>query len=35
MVLTDFNSSKFNKLLDNISNEQKSIFQIRDFNANL
>ena len=33
--LTDFNSNYLNKLLDNISKEQKSIFLLEDFNANL
>ena len=33
--LTDFNSSYLNKLLENISREQKSIFLLRNFNVNL
>ena len=32
--LTDFNSNYLNKLLENISKEQKSIFLPRDFNVN-
>ena len=35
MDLTDFNSNYFNKLLEDISEEQKSLFLLRDFNANL
>ena len=35
MNLTDFNCSYLNKLLENISKEQKSIFLLRDFNVNL
>ena len=35
MDLTDFNCSYLNKLLENISKEQKSIFLIGDFNVNL
>ena len=36
MDLTDFNLNYFNKLLENISKEQRSIFLIRDFkNVNL
>ena len=34
MDLTDFNCTYLNKLLENISKEQKSIFVIRDFNVN-
>ena len=34
MDLTDFNCNYFNKLLDNISKEQKSIFLLGDFNVN-
>ena len=33
--LTDFNCNYLNKLLENISKEQKSIFLLRDFNVNL
>ena len=33
MDLTDFNCNYFNKLLDNISKEQKSIFLLGDFNV--
>ena len=32
--LADFNCSYLNKLLDNISKEQKSVFQLREFNVN-
>ena len=35
MDLTDFDSNYLNKLLENISKEQKSIFLIGDFNVNL
>ena len=35
MDLTDFNCNYLNKLLQNISKEQKSIFLLRDFNINL
>ena len=35
MNLTDFSSSYLNKLLENISKEQKSIFLLGDFNVNL
>ena len=35
MDLTDFNRSYLNKLLENISKEQKSVFLLRDFNVNL
>ena len=35
MDLTDFNSNYLNQLLQNISKDQKSIFLLRDFNANL
>ena len=35
MDLTDFNINYLNKLLENISKEQKSIFLLGDFNANL
>ena len=35
MDLTDFNYSYLNKLLENISKEQKSIFLLGDFNFNL
>ena len=35
MDLTDFNCNYLNKLLENISKEQKSIFLLRDFNVNL
>ena len=35
MDLTDFNNSYLNKLLENISKEQKSIFLLGDFNVNL
>ena len=35
MDLTDFNCNYFNKLLENISKEQKSIFLLGDFNVNL
>ena len=34
MDLTDFNYNYLNKLLENISKEQKSIFQLGDFNVN-
>ena len=34
MDLIDFNSNYLNKLLENISKEQKSIFLLRDFNVN-
>ena len=35
MDLTDFNSSYLNKLLENISKKQKSIFLLGDFSVNL
>ena len=35
MDLTDFNCNYLNKLLENISKEQKSIFALEDFNVNL
>ena len=35
MNLTDFNCNYLNKLLQNISEEQKSVFLFGDFNANL
>ena len=35
MDLTDFNCNYSNKLLENISKEQKSIFLLGDFNVNL
>ena len=35
MDLTDFNCNYLNKLLQNISEEQKSIFLLGDFNVNL
>ena len=35
MDFTDFNCIYLNKLLDNISKEQKSIFLLGDFNVNL
>ena len=35
MALTDFNSNYLNKLLENISKEQKSVFLLGDFNVNL
>ena len=35
MNLTDFNCSYVNKLLENISKEQKSIFLLEDLNINL
>ena len=35
MAFTDFNSNYLNKLLENISKEQKSIFLLGDFNVNL
>ena len=35
MGLTDFNCSYLNKLLENISKEQKSVFLRGDFNVNL
>ena len=35
MDLTDFNFNYLNKLLENISKEQKSIFLLEDFNVNL
>ena len=34
MDLTDFNCNYLNKLLENISKEQKSIFLLGDFNVN-
>ena len=34
MELADFSSSYLNKLLENISKEQKSIFVLGDFNFN-
>ena len=33
--LTDFNSIYLNKLLENISKEQKSVFLLADVNVNL
>ena len=35
MDLTDFNSNYLNKLLENISNQLKSIFLLGDFNVSL
>ena len=35
MDLTDFNCNYLNKLLENISNKQKTIFLFGDFNVNL
>ena len=35
MDLTDFNCNYLNKLLHNISKEQKSVFLLGDFNVNL
>ena len=35
MDLTDFNCNYLNKLLENISNKQKTIFLLGDFNVNL
>ena len=35
MDLTDFNRNYLNKLLENISKEQKSVFLLGDFNVNL
>ena len=35
MDLTDFNCNYLNKLLENISKEQKSVFLLEDFNVNL
>ena len=35
MDLTDFNCNYLNKLLENISKEQKSVFLLGDFNVNL
>ena len=35
MDLTDFNCSYLNKLLENISKEQKSYFLLGDFKVNL
>ena len=35
MDLTDFNCNYLNKLLENFSKEQKSIFPLEDFNVNL
>ena len=35
MDLTDFNCNYLNKLLENTSKEQKSVFLLRDFNVNL
>ena len=35
MDITDFNCNYLNKLLENISKEQKSIFLLGDFNVNL
>ena len=35
MDLTDFNSNYLNKLSENMSKEQKSIFLLGDFNVNL
>ena len=33
--LTDFNSNYLNSLLEKVSNEQKSVFLLGDFNVNL
>ena len=35
MDFTDFNCNYLNKLLENTSKEQKSIFLLGDFNVNL
>ena len=35
MDLTDFNCNYLNKLLENISKEQRSVFLLGDFNVNL
>ena len=35
MELADFNCNYLKELLENISNEQKSIFLLGDFNVNL
>ena len=35
MDLTDFSCNYFNKLLENISKEQKPVFLLGDFNVNL
>ena len=35
MDLNDFNCSYLNKLFENVSKEQKSVFLLRDFNVNL
>ena len=35
MDLTDFNCNYLNKLLENISKEQKSVFLLGDFSVNL
>ena len=35
MDLTDFNCNYLNKILENISKEQKSLFLLADFNVNL
>ena len=35
MDLADFTSNYLNKLLENMSKEQKSVFLLGDFNANL
>ena len=35
MDLTDFNYNYLNKLLENISNKQKTVFLLGDFNVNL
>ena len=35
MDLTDFNCNYLNKLSENISKEQKSVFLLGDFNVNL
>ena len=35
MELTNFNLSFLNRLLENISKEQKSVFLLGDFNVNL
>ena len=35
MGLTDFNCNSLNKLSENISEDQKSIFLLGDFNVNL
>ena len=35
MDLTDFNCNYLNKLLENVSEEQKSVYLLGDFNVNL